>query len=228
MNFMKILYWLFPQVEVSKANKRIKTKIDCLRDFDKCNELELKNKLEDEMKNLDNGNIQGLAKKEIERKGIIEDKAKSFLAIISFMGIIFAVFSLVVTNVSNFSPEELTFLFLLLFFCLLYLIFGVFTVLHILSGLNLVFEPPSNEKNEESEIKYCILLNRYQNLLRTNCLNAVCSNLRNFFIVVALFFVFYGTFTLGHKYKDCNSLMLPNWVLYDTFNTNVIALVLNI
>jgi len=216
MIFMKILYRLIPQVEVSKANKKIETKINCLRDFNKCNEFELKNKLEDEMKNLDNGNIQELLKKEMETKIIIEDKAKSFLAIISFMGIIFAVFSLVVTNVSNFSLGELIFLLFLLFVCLLYLISSVFAVFHILSEINLVFEPSFNEKNVELEIKKCILLNRYQNLLRTNCLNVVYSNLKNFFIAVALFFVFYGIFTLGHKYKDCNSLISPNWVLCDT------------
>ncbi len=210
MNFMKILYWIFPQVEVCKANKRIKTKIDCLQDFEKCNEIETKNKLEDEMKNLDNGNVQELLKKETETKIIIEDKAKSFLAIISFMGIIFAVFSLVVTSVSSFSLGELMLLLFLLFVCLLYLISSVFVVFHILSEINLVFEPSFNEKNVELEIKKCILLNRYQNLLRTNYLNVVYSNLKNFFIAVALFFVFYGIFTLGYKYKDCNSLMSPN------------------
>lgn len=228
MNFMKILYRLIPQVEVSKANKKIETKINCLRDFDKCNEFELKNKLEDEMKNLDNGNIQELLKKEIERKIIIEDKAKSFLAIISFMGIILAVFSFVITDVSNFSPKELIILLFLIYWCLYYIIFSVFTVFYILSEINLIFEPSFNEENEELEIKKCILLNRYQNLLRTNCLNVVYSNLKNFFIAVALFFVFYGIFTLEHKYKDCNSLMSLNWVLYDTFNTNVIARVLDI
>jgi len=228
MNFTKILYRLIPQVEVSKANKKIETKINCLRDFDKCNEFELKNKLEDEMKNLDNGNIQELLKKEIERKIIIEDKAKSFLVIISFMGIILAVFSLVITDVSNFSLKELIILLFLIYWCLYYIISSVFPVFYILSEINLIFEPPFNEENEELEIKKCILLNRYQNLLRTNCLNVVYSNLKNFFIAVALFFVFYGIFTLEHKYKDYNSLMSPDWVLYDTFNTNVIARVLDI
>ena len=210
MNFMKILYQFIPQIEVCKANKRIKTKIDCLQEFEKCNENEIKSKLEDEIKNLDNGNVQELLKKEMETKIIIEDKAKSFLTIISFMGIIFAVFSLVVANISSFSFRELILLLFLLFVCLLYLIFSVFDVFHILSEINRVFEPSFNEKNAELEIKKCILLNRYQNLLRTNYLNVIYSNLKNFFIVLALFFVFYGIFTLGHKYKDCNSLMSPS------------------
>jgi hypothetical protein len=207
---MKILYWLFPQIEVCNANKKIKTKIDCLQEYEKCNEIEIKNKLEDEIKNLDNRNVQELLKEEMEAKIIIEDKAKSFLTIISFMGIIFAVFSLVVTNVSSFSFGELMLLLFLLFVCLLYLIFSVFDVFYILSEINRVFKPSFNEKNVELEIKKCILLNRYQNLLRTNYLNVIYSNLKNFFIVLSLFFVFYGIFTLGYKYKDCNNLKLPS------------------
>ncbi|MFZ7122073.1 MAG: hypothetical protein ACOWWH_14125 [Eubacteriaceae bacterium] len=194
----KFIYWIFPYARAYSANKKIQAKINCLVNFSECDVNEMKKKLEKELNNLGENRLQMQLDETLEGKRVIEDKAKSFLSINSFMSIFLAIFSLVITNAMNFNGFALITLLLLILAALLYIISGVSSVFYILSEINIVFKPDPKVISKNIDIKKTILLNRYQNLLRTNCLNSVFQNIKRVLTVFVLFVIFYCVYIVLH------------------------------
>lgn len=198
MILYNFIYWIFPYARACSANKKIQAKINCLMNFSECNVNEMKKKLKKELSNLDESRLQMQLEETLEGKKIIEEKAKSFLSINSFMGIFLAIFSLVITNAMNFNDFALITFLLLILAALLYIIFSVSSVFYILSEINLVFKPDPKVISKNIEIKKTVLLNTYQNLLRTNCLNSVFQNIKRVLIIFVLFVIFYCAYIVLH------------------------------
>jgi len=200
MILKKFIYWIFPYARACSANKKIQAKLNCLVNFSECDLNEMKKKLKEELSNLDDSRLQIQLEDTLEGKKVIEEKTKSFLSINSFMGIFLAFFSLVITNTMNFNGFALITLLLLILAALLYIIFSVSSVFYILSEINLVFKPDLKVKSRNIEIKKTILLNTYQNLLRTNCLNSVFQNIKRVLIVFVLFVIFFCAYIALHAF----------------------------
>lgn len=160
MILYNFIYWIFPYARACSANKKIQAKINCLMNFSECNVNEMKKKLKKELSNLDESRLQMQLEETLEGKKIIEEKAKSFLSINSFMGIFLAIFSLVITNAMNFNDFALITFLLLILAALLYIIFSVSSVFYILSEINLVFKPDPKVISKNIEIKKTVLLDR--------------------------------------------------------------------
>jgi len=210
MILIKALYFFLPICEAKRAGKVIKEKIDCLLSWDKCDD-ELKNELQKEKQSLDTekpDQLKELIEKEIERKRIIEDKSKSFLTIISLIGIILAMlFNL---TKASFSIVNLLVLLFFILLELLYVILSIYTLFYILSEINIVYELPLYGRDGPEELKKTVLLNRYQNILRTNYLNTIYSNIKRFFILLLIVFLVYSYSVIGNNLTAYNSGHTPS------------------
>jgi len=181
----KIVYFFLPIYKAKRAEKLIKEKQQCLRELGKCEE-KLKQKLEKEINKLpqDLQELKRLLKKEFERKKIIEDKSSNLFIIVSLLGITFTFFYKIIETVTI-----IIFLYLLGFFIfweLIYLILSVSSLLYVLVEINIIYEPSS--KSSLEELRKTVLLNRYQNIIRTNYLNTVYSNIKLFFCLLIVAF----------------------------------------
>ncbi len=189
---LKIVYLFFPYFKAKHAEKIINKKIDCLKSIKNCDNKEEKRKLNKEILQLGSDCIKKLKEKieeEIERKEKIEDKFKSFLTIITLIGIIFSLGLRFIEH--NFNINFFIINIVILFLCLLYIIQSINTIFYVLCKINIVYELPLNEENQINEIKETILLNRYQNIIRTNYLYTVFSNIVRFFYLIAILFIIY-------------------------------------
>jgi len=207
-----IKYFFIPNSKVKTVERVIEVKKQCLENRLECsseeikeinkllekfrkefknlpkNVEELKKSLEIEFNNLSNKpeELKKLLKKEYGRKRTIEDKSKSLLTVISLLGIALAfLFKLAEGKL---SMVFLWFLGGFIFLELLYLIGGLKSLLYILCEINVVYEPISDQIEE---LRKNILLNRYQNINRTNYLNGVYSNIKLFFYLLLLVFITY-------------------------------------
>ena len=198
----KIKYFVFPICEAKNAKQIIEAKKRCLENDQSCNR-ELLTKLEKEMKDLpeDIDKLEELIDREMERKRIIENKCQSFLGIISLIGIILALlFNLIKSNNNTFYTVVLSFL---IFFGFVYVILSINTVFYILSEINIVYEKPLSRSDKE--LKRVVLLNRYQNLLRTNYLNTIYSNIKRFFFMLLIIFLFNNLSVIKNNLTAYNS-----------------------
>lgn len=189
----KIGYFIFPICKAKNAKQKINVKKQCLEDDQSCKE-EVLSKLEKEMENLpeDVDKLEELIDREMERKRIIENKCQSFLGIISLIGIILALLFNIIKLNNNTSYTVVLSFFIL--FGFIYVILSIITVFYILSEINIVYEKPLNKSDKE--LKKVVLLNRYQNLLRTNYLNTIYSNIKRFFWLLLITFLFYSLFII--------------------------------
>jgi len=187
---MTIIHFFLPICEAKRAENLIKEKQQCLKELDKCGE-ELKQKLEKEIDELlgNSDELRILLEKEFERKKTIEGKGSTLFTVISLLGVIFAFFYRIIETVTN-----SIFLYFLGFFILLeliYLILSVSSLLYVLVEINITYEPSSNSLEE---LRKTVLLNRYQNIIRTNYLNTIYSNIKLFFwlllVAFATFFIY--------------------------------------
>ena len=199
MILIKVLYYFLPICEAKRAEELINKKLDCLLHSDKYDD-EIKSKLKEEKQSLGSEKphqLRKLIEKELERKRIIEDKSKSFLTIISLIGIILAM----LLNLTKASFSIISLLFLLFFILLafLYVILSINSLFYILSEINIVYELPFNEINDTEELKKTVLLNRYQNYIRTNYLNTIYSNIKRFFILLLIIFLVFSYSLIGNK-----------------------------
>ena len=185
----KIIYSFLPICEAKRAEKLIKEKQQCLKEFGKCKE-KLKQKLEKEINELpqDLQELRRLLEKEFERKKIIEDKSSTLFIVVSLLGITFTFFYRITETVT--ITIFLYFLGFFIFWELIYLILSVSSLLYVLVEINIIYEPSSNSLEE---LRKTVLLNRYQNIIQTNYLNTVYSNIKLFFwsllVAFATFFI---------------------------------------
>jgi len=183
----KVVNFFLPICEAKRAEKLIKEKQECLKKLDKCKE-ELKQKLEKEINKLPK-NLQELEKlleKESERKKVIENKSNSLFIVVSLLGITFTFFYRIIETVTN--TIFLYSLSLLIFGELIYLTLSISSLLYILVEINIIYEPLLHSLKE---LEKHILLNRYQNITRTNYLSTVFSNIKRFFWLLLLTFTIF-------------------------------------
>ena len=188
----KIVHFSLPICEAKRAEKLIKEKQQCLREFSKCKE-EPKQKLEKELNELPQGlqEIRRLLEKEFERKKIIEEKSSNLFIVVSLLGITFTFFHRITETVT--ITIFLYFLGVFIFGKVIYLILSVSSLLYILVEINIIYESSSNSLDE---LRKTVLLNRYQNIIRTNYLNAAYSNIKLFFWLLLVAFVTYFIYLL--------------------------------
>ena len=190
----KIVHFFLPICEAKRAEKLIKEKQQCLRELGKCRE-ELKQKLKKEINELpqDLQELRKLLEKEFERKKIIEEKSSTLFIVVSLLGITFTFFYRITETVT--ITIFLYFLGVFIFGELIYLILSVSSLLYVLVEINIIYEPSSNSLEE---LRKTVLLNRYQNIIRTNYLNTVYSNIKLFFwLLLVAFTTFFISLVLN-------------------------------
>lgn len=200
----KILYFFLPVYEAKKAEKIIKEKQQCLRELGKCKE-ELKQKLEKEINELpqDLQELRRLLEKELERKRIIEGKSSNLFIVVSLLGITFTFFYRITETVT--ITIFMYFLGVFIFGELIYLILSISSLLYVLVEINIVYEPSNNDFKE---LKKTILLNRYQNIIRTNYLNTVYSNIKLFFgLLLIIFTTFFIYLVLNQNQQNIKNIV---------------------
>ena len=186
----KIIHFFLPICQAKRAEKLIKARQQCLKKIDICEE-KLKQKLEKEINELprDLQELKTLLEKEFETKKIIEEKSNTLFIVVSLLGITFTFFYRIVETVN--VTAFLYLLGVLIFGQLIYLGLSIFSLLYVLVEINIIYEKPSNSMEA---LRQTVLLNRYQNTVRTNYLYTVYSNIKLFFCLLltsfAIFFIF--------------------------------------
>jgi hypothetical protein len=136
--------------------------------------------------------LEKLFLKEIERKKIIEDKAKSMIGILSLSILAISIFIPLMPTIAKIFILKI-FSIILMVYALLSILFSSVLLVELLAEKNIMWELSEEEliNKDSTAMWYCIEQNREQNLLRTNYLYTIYRLTTNFMFVFLIIFILY-------------------------------------